>query len=67
VGYTEIGDMMQSYWLDQFVKGWKGLFTKAWPYCCQLIMIVPTVKFVLYNSIACKRVCGSGYLLGGKR
>jgi hypothetical protein len=30
-------------------------------------MIVPTVKFVLYSSLACKKVCGGGYLLGGKR
>jgi hypothetical protein len=29
-------------------------------------MIVPTIKFVLYNSLECKKVCG-GYLLGGKR
>jgi hypothetical protein len=30
-------------------------------------MIVSTVKFVLYSSLACKKVCGGGYLLGGKR
>jgi hypothetical protein len=30
-------------------------------------MIVPTFKFVLYNSLACKMVYGGGYLLGGKR
>jgi hypothetical protein len=30
-------------------------------------MIVPTIKFVLYRSLACKKVCGGGYLLGGKR
>jgi hypothetical protein len=30
-------------------------------------MIVPTVKFVLYGSFACKRACGGGYLSGGKR
>ena len=30
-------------------------------------MIVTTVKFVLYNSLACKKVCDDGYLLGGKR
>jgi hypothetical protein len=28
-------------------------------------MIVPVVKFVMYSSLACKKVCG-GYLLGGK-
>jgi hypothetical protein len=30
-------------------------------------MIVPTFKFVMYNSLACKNVCDAGYLLGGKR
>jgi hypothetical protein len=30
-------------------------------------MIVPTVKFMLYDSFACKRDYSSDYLLGGKR
>jgi hypothetical protein len=30
-------------------------------------MIVPTVKFVLHDSLTCKRANGGGYLLGGKR
>jgi hypothetical protein len=30
-------------------------------------MIIPTVKFILYDSLACKRVYSGGYLLGGKR
>lgn len=51
--------------LDQFVKGGKGLFTKAWLNCCKLIRIVPTV--VPHGSLACKRACGGGYLSGGKR
>jgi hypothetical protein len=29
-------------------------------------MIVPTVKFMLHDSLACKRVYAGGYLLGGK-
>jgi hypothetical protein len=29
-------------------------------------MVVPIVKFLLYSSLACKKVCGGGYLLGGK-
>jgi hypothetical protein len=29
-------------------------------------MIVPTAKFVLYSSLACKNICGDGYLLDGK-
>jgi hypothetical protein len=29
-------------------------------------MIVPTDKFVLYSSLACKKICGGDYLLGGK-
>jgi hypothetical protein len=29
-------------------------------------MIIPIVKFVLYDNLACKRVYG-GYLSGGKR
>jgi hypothetical protein len=53
--------------LDRFVKGGKGLFTKAWLNCCKLIRIVPTVKFVPHGSLACKRACGGGYLSGGKR
>jgi hypothetical protein len=34
---------------------------------CKLIIIVPTVKFVLHDSLACKIVCCGGYLSGGKR
>jgi hypothetical protein len=30
-------------------------------------MIVPTVKIILHDSLACKRAYGGGYLLGGKR
>jgi hypothetical protein len=30
-------------------------------------MIVPNVKFMLHESLACKRAYGGGYLLGGKR
>jgi hypothetical protein len=30
-------------------------------------MIVPTVKFMLHDSLACKRAYDGGYLLGGKR
>jgi hypothetical protein len=30
-------------------------------------MIVSTVKFVLYNTLACKKICGCDYLLGAKR
>jgi hypothetical protein len=30
-------------------------------------MIVPTVKFVWYSGLVCKRICGGSYLLGGKR
>jgi hypothetical protein len=30
-------------------------------------MIVSTVKFMLHNSLACKKVCGGGYLLSEKR
>jgi hypothetical protein len=30
-------------------------------------MIVPTVKFMLHDSLACKRTYSGGYLLGGKR
>jgi hypothetical protein len=30
-------------------------------------MIVPTVKFMLYSSLAYKNVCGDDYLLGEKR
>jgi hypothetical protein len=30
-------------------------------------MIIPTVKFTLHDSLACKRVYGGCYLLGGKR
>jgi hypothetical protein len=30
-------------------------------------MIVSTVKFMLHDSLACKRAYGDGYLLGGKR
>jgi hypothetical protein len=31
------------------------------------MMIVPTIKFVMHISLAYKKVCGGGYLLGGKR
>ena len=30
-------------------------------------MNVNTAKFMLHDSLACKRVYGGGYLLGGKR
>jgi hypothetical protein len=30
-------------------------------------MIVATVKFMLHDSLACKRAYGGGYLLGRKR
>jgi hypothetical protein len=30
-------------------------------------MIIPTVKFILDDRLACKSVCGSAYLSGGKR
>jgi hypothetical protein len=30
-------------------------------------MIVYIVKFVLHDSVACKKTCGNGYLSGGKR
>jgi hypothetical protein len=30
-------------------------------------MNVATIKFMLHDSLACKRVCGGGYLIGGKR
>jgi hypothetical protein len=30
-------------------------------------MIIPIIKFVLYDNLACKRVYGGGYLSGGKR
>jgi hypothetical protein len=30
-------------------------------------MIVPTGKFMLHDSLACKRAYGGGYLLAGKR
>jgi hypothetical protein len=59
--------MMQSDWLIKFVKGGKCLFTNAQSICCQLIMIVPTVKFMLHDTLACKRDYSGGYLLGGKR
>jgi hypothetical protein len=29
-------------------------------------MIVTTIKFMLHENLASKRVCGGGYLLGGK-
>jgi hypothetical protein len=29
-------------------------------------MVVPTIKSVLYSNLAYKKVCGGGYLLGGK-
>jgi hypothetical protein len=54
----EIGDIMRSDWLDRFVKGDKGLFTKAWSSYCQLIKIAPTIKSVLHGSLVCKKVYG---------
>jgi hypothetical protein len=30
-------------------------------------MILPNVKFVLHDSLACKRACDGGYLSCGKR
>jgi hypothetical protein len=30
-------------------------------------MIVPTIKFILHDSLACKRVYAGAYILGGKR
>ena len=30
-------------------------------------MVIPIVKFMMHDSLACKRVYGGGYLLGGKR
>jgi hypothetical protein len=42
------------------------LFINTWPNCCQLIMIVLTIKSLLHSSLACKRTCGGGYLSGGK-
>jgi hypothetical protein len=59
--------MTRSDWLGRFVKGGKDLFTKKWSNCCQLIMIVPTIRFELHDSLACKNPCGGGYLSGGKR
>jgi hypothetical protein len=29
-------------------------------------MIVSTVKFMMHDSLACKRTYGGGYILGGK-
>jgi hypothetical protein len=29
-------------------------------------MIIHIVKFVMHDSLTCKRACGGGYLLGGK-
>jgi hypothetical protein len=66
LGYIEIGDMTQFDWLIKFVKGGKGLFTNALLSYCQLIMIIPTIKFMLHDSLACKRAYGGGYLLSGK-
>jgi hypothetical protein len=54
--------MTQSDWLVKFVKDGKSLFTNAWPSCCQLIMIVPIIKFVLYGNLACKIEHGGCYL-----
>jgi hypothetical protein len=59
--------MTRSDCLDRFVKGEKCLFINIWANCCQLIIIVSTVKFMLYDSLVCKRAYGGGYLLGGKR
>jgi hypothetical protein len=30
-------------------------------------MIIPTIKFMFYDSLTCKRAYGGGYLLGMKR
>jgi hypothetical protein len=30
-------------------------------------MIVHTIKFISHDSLACKRLCGGGYLSGGNR
>jgi hypothetical protein len=59
--------MAQSDWLIKFIKGGKDLFTNAWPSYCQHIKIVATVKFMLHDSLACKRAYGGGYPLGRKR
>ena len=59
--------MTRSDWLDRFVKGVKGLFIDTWTSWCKLIMIIPAVKFILYDSLACKRAYNDGYLLSRKR
>ena len=59
--------MAQSDWLIKFIKGGKDLFTNAWPSNCQHNKIVAIVKFMLHDSLACKRAYGGGYPLGRKR
>jgi hypothetical protein len=44
----------------------KCLFINTWPSWYKVIMIMPTVKFMLHGSLACKRAYDGGYLLGGK-
>jgi hypothetical protein len=57
---AKISSFLSFLVLDQFVKGGKSLFTKAWLNCCKLLRIVPTIKFVPHGSLACKRACGGG-------
>jgi hypothetical protein len=59
--------MTRSDWLDRFVKSGKCLFINTRPSWCKLIMVIPTIKFILHESIICKRAHSGGYLLGGKR
>ena len=59
--------MTRSDWLDRFVKGRKYLFINIWPSCCQLIIILSTIKFFLQANLAYKKVYDGRYLLGGKR
>jgi hypothetical protein len=59
--------MTRSDWLDMFVKSGKCLFINTRPSWCKLIMVIPTIKFILHESIICKRAHSGGYLLGGKR
>jgi hypothetical protein len=49
--FNKLVGLHRNKWHD----GGKGLFTNVWPSCCQLIMIVLTVKFVLYSSLVCKK------------
>jgi hypothetical protein len=59
--------MTLSDWLDRLAKGEKYLFINTRPSWYKLIMVIPIVKFMLHDSLACKRVYGGGYLLDGKR